>query len=124
VGEALRRTLRWKAGDARDFAGRYLSEPKQNAFFTPPARALPRAAFERRAARAGLELDARARLLFSGTMLYMNGEAERMAARAAPGLRRLADQRRLGGPLAMPREFWDAAHRWYLQGFLHTGGKA
>ena len=124
VGEALRRALRWDAADVRDFAGRYLSEPKQNAFFTPPARPLSRAAFERRASRAGLELDPRARLLFSGTMLYMNGEAERMAARAAPGLRRLADERRLAGPIALPREFWDAAHAWYLQGFVHTGGEA
>ena len=121
---ALRRALRWNAADVRDFAGRYLSEPKQNAFFRPPPRALSRAAFERRAAREGLTLDPRARLLFSGTMLYMNGEAEPMAALAAPGLRRFADERRLAGPLRQPRAFWDAAHAWYLQGFVHMGVEA
>ena len=124
VGEALRRAMRWSAADVRDFAGRYLSEPKQNAVFAPPRRPLARAAFERRAARAGLALDPRARLLFSGTMAYMNGEAERMAARAAPGLRRLADERKLAGPLRLPGAFWDATHAWYLQGFVHTGGEA
>jgi 50S ribosomal protein L16 3-hydroxylase len=124
IGAALDRAMRWSGSDVRDFAGRYLSEPKQNAFFTPPARPLARAAFERRAARTGIALDPRARLLFSGTMAYMNGEAGRMAARAAPGLRRLADERKLTGPLALPRELWDAAHAWYLQGFLHTGGEA
>jgi 50S ribosomal protein L16 3-hydroxylase len=124
VGKALRRAMRWNAADVRDFAGRYLSEPKQNAFFTAPRRPLSRDAFERRAARAGLALDPRARLLFSGTMAYMNGEAARMAPAAAPGLRQLADERKLAGPLRLPRAFWDAAHAWYLQGFVHMGGEA
>ena len=122
VGDALARGMRWSGADLRDFAGRYLSEPKQNAFFTAPARPLSRTAFERRAAAAGLALDPRARLLFSGTMFYMNGEAERVPGGARAALRRLADDRKLAGPLALPAAFWDVAHAWYLQGFVHAGG--
>ena len=124
VGDALARAVRWSAADVRDFAGRYLSEPKQNAFFTAPARALSRTAFARRAAVAGLVLDPRARLLFSGTMFYMNGEAERVPGEARVALRRLADDRKLAGPLRLPAGFWDVAHAWYLQGFVHAGEKA
>jgi 50S ribosomal protein L16 3-hydroxylase len=118
---ALARSLRWTRREVRDFAGRFLSEPKQNAFFRPPRPALARAAFERRATARGLALDARSRLLFSGTMAYMNGEAEATHARAQPALRQLADARQLAGPVRAPREFWDAAHAWYLRGFVHVG---
>ena len=52
----------------------------------------------------------------------------RLPAARDPGLdrlkqvRRLADQRMLEGPVRAPRAFWDAAHAWYLQGFVHVGG--
>jgi hypothetical protein len=36
-------------------------------------------------------------------------------------LARLADERRIAGPLRAPAEFWDTAHGWYLQGFAHAG---
>jgi 50S ribosomal protein L16 3-hydroxylase len=117
-------SIRWSRGDVRDFTGRYLSEPKQNAYFTPPARRLSRAAFERRARVAGVALDPRARLMFSGRMLYMNGEAQRLPARASAVLRALADGRKLEGPVRAPREFWETAHAWYLDGFVHAGEKA
>jgi 50S ribosomal protein L16 3-hydroxylase len=120
--KAIARAMRWSRPDLREYAGRYLSEPKNNAVFTAPRPALARAAFERRAARMGLRLDPRSRLLFSGTMFFMNGEAARGSARAAPGLRRLADQRKLAGPVRAPGAFWDTAHAWYLQGFVHAGG--
>jgi 50S ribosomal protein L16 3-hydroxylase len=118
VQRAVSSAMRWSRADLRDFAGRYLSEPKNNAVFAAPRPALSRAAFERRGAREGVRLDPRSRLLFSGTMFYMNGEA----ARAAAGLRRLADERKLEAPVRASREFWDTMHAWYLQGFVHAGG--
>jgi 50S ribosomal protein L16 3-hydroxylase len=121
---ALARAMRWSAADVREFAGRYLSEPKQNAFFTAPSRPLARGAFERRARTAGLALDARARLLFSGRMFFMNGQAQRVPGPARPGIRRFADDRKLAAPVDLPAQFWDLAHAWYLQGFVHLGGKA
>jgi hypothetical protein len=36
----------------------------------------------------------------------------------------LADERKLAAPVDLPAEFWDLAHAWYLQGFVHFGGKA
>ena len=124
VERALQRSMRWSRHDVRDFAGRYLSEPKNNAVFAAPRPALSRAAFARRAARAGVRLDPRSRLLFSGTMFFMNGEAARGSARSAAQLRRLADERKLEGPVRASADFWDAVHAWYLQGFLHAGGDA
>jgi 50S ribosomal protein L16 3-hydroxylase len=122
VARAIERSVRWNRADVRDFAGRYLSEPKQNAVFHAPSAPLSRAAFERRAASAGLRLDPRSRLLFSGTMIYMNGEPLRASASAIAKLRSLADSRNLAGPLRAGAAFWDATHAWYLQGFVHLGG--
>ena len=121
VARVIERSVRWSPGAIRDFTGCYLSEPKHNAVFDAPARPLGRAQFERRAAASGLRLDPRSRLLFSGTMFYMNGEATRPPAAAAGKLRALADERKLAGPVRAPAAFWEAAHAWYLQGFVHPG---
>jgi 50S ribosomal protein L16 3-hydroxylase len=113
--------IRWGPAEVREFAGRFLTEPKANAFFTAPRKPRPRAQFARQAARHGVVLDARSRLLFSGTMFFLNGEPVDAGAKARPCLQRLADERRLAGPMKAPEEFWDLAHEWYLQGFLHPG---
>ncbi|MFZ3322385.1 MAG: cupin domain-containing protein [Usitatibacter sp.] len=115
------RNIRWSDRDIRAFAGGFLSEPKAHVFFTPPARPLSRAQFERRAARTGLELDPRSRLVFSGTMFFLNGDEVRIPAPARQLVRQLADARRIDAPVAAPRPFWDSAHAWYLRGFLTTG---
>jgi 50S ribosomal protein L16 3-hydroxylase len=116
------RSIRWNDRDIRGFTGRFLSEPKAHVFFTPPARPMPRAAFERKAARTGLELDPRSRLVFSGRMFFLNGDEVVVAAPARSLVRQLADARHLEAPLKAPRAFWDAAHAWYLRGFVKTGG--
>jgi 50S ribosomal protein L16 3-hydroxylase len=113
------RSIRWSARDVREFAGRFLSEPKAHVYFTPPRRPLARAEFGRRAARSGLALDARARLLTSAGRFFLNGETVEVPARARVPLRRLADERRLSAPVEAPREFWDVVHAWYLAGYLH-----
>jgi 50S ribosomal protein L16 3-hydroxylase len=116
------RAIRWNDRDIRAFAGQFLSEPKSHVYFTPPRRALSRVEFERRGARDGLALDPRSRLVFSGTMFFLNGEEVRIEAPARKHLRQLADKRRLQEPVKAPRSFWDAAHEWYLRGFVKTGG--
>ena len=110
--------IRWTPAQVREFTGCFLSEPKAQVFFTPPRRPLSRARFEKRSARSGLALDPRSRLLFSGTMFYINGETIAVPARARPGLRRLADARTLAGPLQASAEFWDVVYAWYLLGFV------
>ena len=122
-GGALR-SIRWTPDDVREFVGRFLSEPRANVFFEPPRRALARERFVRRAARDGLVLDPRSRLLFSGTIFFLNGEAAAVPAPARPALRRLADERRLEAGFEAPAELWDVVYGWYRQGFVDTGEAA
>ena len=110
--------IRWTRADVADFTGRYLSEPKPHVYFSPPARAMSRTAFESRAKRHGIALDARSRLLFSGTMFFINGERLAAPAVARPMLRRLADERSLPGPLSAPAPFWEIVHEWHRRGWL------
>jgi 50S ribosomal protein L16 3-hydroxylase len=114
--------IQWSAADVREFAGRHLSEPKNSAVFGAPRRPLSRAQFAKLAARRGLRLDRCSRLLFSGTMFFMNGETAEIPARARTLVARLADERSLAGPLPATAEFWDVIYRWYAQGYLHAGG--
>ena len=113
--------IRWTRAQVREFTGRFLTEPKAHVYFSPPTRPLGPQAFARAAARAGLALDPKSRLAFSGTMFFMNGEAVAVPRAARAWARRLADRRRLAGPVAAPPEFWELAHGWYLQGFLSPG---
>ncbi len=115
--------IRWSAADAREFAGRFLSEPKAHVYFTAPARPLPLAPFARLAARNGLALDARARLLFSGTMFFLNGERVAVAPSARALVRTLADRRALEAPVRAGQAFWETMHAWYLQGVVACAGE-
>jgi len=121
VGQVLS-GIRWTRRDVRSFAGRHLSEPKAQVVFTVPRRPLSRARFEREAARDGVALDPRARLLFSGTMFFLNGEELAVQPGLRASLRRLADRRRLAGPIDEPAPFWDLLHAWYLDGAVSPGG--
>jgi 50S ribosomal protein L16 3-hydroxylase len=116
--------VRWTGADAREFAGRFLTEPKPRVYFRAPARPLARAAFIRAAARRGVTLDPGSRIAFSGRMFFLNGETVAVAAPARVLMRRLADDRRLAAPIVAPPAFWDAAHAWYRQGFLVVGGES
>jgi 50S ribosomal protein L16 3-hydroxylase len=117
------RNVRWTRAQVRAFAGRFLSEPKAHVFFDPPARAMTPANFMAKASRRGIALDRRSRLLFSGSMFFLNGETVEAAADAARILRRLADGRRLEGPIHAPRSFWTLAHAWYARGFVHVANE-
>jgi 50S ribosomal protein L16 3-hydroxylase len=118
------RSIRWTPDDLHEFVGRFLSEPRANVFFEPPRPALTRERFVRRAARGGLVLDPRSRLLFSGTIFFLNGEAAAVPAPARPALRRLADERRLEAGFEAPAELWDVVYGWYRQGFVDAGEAA
>ncbi|MGZ5650897.1 MAG: winged helix domain-containing protein, partial [Usitatibacter sp.] len=122
AAEVLAR-VRWTEGEVLEFAGRFLSEPKAEAVFTAPRRPLSRAQFAARAARRGLALDPKSRLLFSGTMFFINGESAAVPAQAQSWMRRLADEREISGPAKAPAPFWDIAHSWYLLGFLEPQGE-
>ncbi|HYC38628.1 MAG TPA: cupin domain-containing protein [Usitatibacter sp.] len=120
IDKALR-TIRWSAADVREFAGCFLSEPKAEVVFEPPRPALPRARFASRIARHGIALDARSRLLFSGTMFFINGERVAVTPAARAMARSLADRRALMGPLRAGDDFVELAYAWYRQGFVVPG---
>jgi 50S ribosomal protein L16 3-hydroxylase len=122
VARAIAR-IRWSAADVREFAGRYLSEPKAHVYFTPPAHPLAPKRFAAAAARTGLALDPRARLLFSGTMFFLNGERVALPREARGPARRLADERRLAAPIRAGAAFWKAMHAWYLEGVVACEGE-
>ncbi len=117
VARALR-SVRWNRAEAREFAGRFLTEPKAQVYFRPPRRPLSRAAFERAAKRTGVAMDPGSRLGFSGTMFFLNGETVAVPAAARAAMRRLADGRRMAPPVAAPPAFWELLHEWYRRGFV------
>ncbi|MEW5893485.1 MAG: cupin domain-containing protein [Pseudomonadota bacterium] len=112
--------IRWSQADIRDFAGRYLSEPKPNIFFAPPARPLPAKAFAQRIEKVGLQLDPKTLLLYQNRRFYINGEPYLASADTAAVLRRLADQRALAPGRHAPAAI-ECLYDWYRAGFLQPG---
>ncbi len=101
-----------------DFLGRYLSEPKSNVFFDAPEPSLTRPAFSRAAARHGVWLDPKSRMLHRANTIYVNGEA---VTPGLPLLRQLADARRLEAGAAPNAAALNLLYLWYTHGWLHPG---
>lgn len=114
--------IRWSAADLREYVGMHLSDVKAHVFFDPPRRPHAPRRFAVLATSRGLDLDPRSRLLFSGTMFFINGERVAVPARARALVRRLADRRKLDAPLQAPAELLEVAYGWYLQGYLKLQG--
>jgi len=114
--EGMIAQIKWSRRDVAEFAGRYLSEPKPNVLFDPPEAPLSRAAFNKQANRAGVALNPKSRLLFTGKRFFINGEAFTPAADEAVALQHLADRRRLAPPwpATLRKRFYD----WYAAGWL------
>ena len=110
--------IRWGRADVARFLGAYLSEPKTQVFFDPPARPLGRIAFMRALARAQVLLDRRTRLLSHGAHFFINGEPLVADSKARPALLKLADSRRIEGRLLARAGTGDLVFDWYRQGYL------
>ena len=119
--EATLDRIRWRAADALEFAGRFLSEPKAHVYFTPPARMHSRARFAAAAARRGVALDARSRLMYASRRFFLNGESVAARGASAAWLRRLGDSRTISSAAGAPSAFLDLAHDWHSRGYLHLG---
>ena len=115
---ATLRRLTWDERAVARFLGSYLTEPKPGVVFSPPGGGSGPGRFIRRAARRGLRLDSRTRLLYDERSLFINGDALAWPAHGRAALKRLADARRLAAA-----EIDDRAstllYRWYRDGFLH-----
>jgi 50S ribosomal protein L16 3-hydroxylase len=120
VDAALTR-VRWSKQDVIHFLGRYLTEPKPHVFFAPPPEPLSLAAFGRRAGTAGICLDLRTQMLYSGSCFFINGELLQADGSTARTLRKLADRRRLDPTRRLRRELVQRLHAWYASGYLQLG---
>ncbi len=120
--DALHATLtaqRPRRADTTRFLLGWLTEPKAQVVFEH-SRPLTLAAFARTAARRGVRLDRRTRLLYRGTRVGINGEVSVVPAARRAALRRLGNLRQLAGadvdaPLAA------LLHPWHAAGWLHLG---
>ncbi len=111
--------VKWTRSDMVTFLGQYLSEPKATTFFAPPPRPLSHARFMTAAQRGGVALQAKTRMLYVGSSLFVNGE--HCSARAADGqLKLLADERALSGRAlrSIPAPAADTLYDWYRAGYL------
>lgn len=114
--------IRWTQEDVSQFLGRYLSEPGHDVVFEPP-RALGLAAFCKRAAKQGLALALKSRMLFTQSALYLNGEVVAAEFAGCDGLMQLADTRSLAAAqfANLGQAVMQLLHDWYLAGYVEIG---
>lgn len=133
IGEAIHRRcrkmlkgIRWSDAAMGHFLGLYLSEPKPNVYFEPPARPLAHAAFRSSALRRGLVLDRRTQLLYDKHHGFINGTSFDWTGRNTDLIKQLANRRKIpGSKLSDPNPGLAATtslfYQWYCDGFLHIG---
>ena len=115
--------VRWTPRDVEAFVGAHFSTPKANVWFDPPTVDLSPTAFARRAARAGLRLDARTTLLYRGPRGYIAGEPFALPVANRAALRALADRRAVdrtdAATLVADPATCSLLHRWWGDGWIH-----
>ncbi|MBR7900526.1 cupin domain-containing protein [Burkholderia multivorans] len=118
--------IRWRKRDVAEFLGCYLSEPKSNVVFEPPARPLSEAAFVAQASRRGIRLDRRAALLYNARSYFINGE-EGPLEEAGEWLPELANQRQMEAKrfvtLSRVPSMTALLHEWYRAGWIRAGNR-
>jgi 50S ribosomal protein L16 3-hydroxylase len=113
--------IRWSRRSVLEFLGCYLTEPRPHVRFERPLRPVSPGAFSRLAASRGLRLDLKTRMLYSGSLVFINGSSCVPAPRAAAPLRRLADRRRLAPPERFGAEAARPLYQWYRAGYIEIG---
>jgi 50S ribosomal protein L16 3-hydroxylase len=120
--EAILRGIQWDRAATARFLGAFLSDPKPDVYFEPPAPAVSRAAFCKAIARRGVALDRRTQWLYDDAAIYLNGEVREWPAGARSGLIGLANTRKLGARQAASLSVaaLQFLHDGYSHGFLHV----
>jgi 50S ribosomal protein L16 3-hydroxylase len=121
-----RRTLariRWSRHTVLRFLGCYLTEPKPHVTFERPARAPGWRAFSRLVAARGVRLDPKTVMLYSRSLLFINGSTCAAVPRAARSLRALADRRRIEPPARLNTDAVRWLYQWYRAGYIGIGSK-
>jgi 50S ribosomal protein L16 3-hydroxylase len=119
--EILLRSIKWNRATTARFLGAFLSDPKPDVYFTPPATKQSRAAFARAISKRGVTLDRRTQWLYDDDAIYLNGEAVAWPAGARPALVALANARALtaGQVASLSPAALQFLHDGYSHGFLH-----
>jgi 50S ribosomal protein L16 3-hydroxylase len=89
-------------------------------FFDSPERPLTAARFRQRAAKHGVALSRKTRMLYRGKHVFINGESFAVSATDKAALSALANTRRLDGNEveAASQDVMEALHTWYEDGWL------
>lgn len=121
--ESELRKIRFTHDDISLFLGEYLSEPKANVFFDPPLRPLTPARFAQAAAKRGVALSRKTRMLYRGKHVFINGESFIAMREDKAILATLADARRLDGTTVQLAsiDVLETLHTWYKDGWLQLG---
>ena len=103
------------------FLGGYLSEPKANVTFAPPARPLSLEKFIQAAIKRGITLSRKTQMLYRGKHIFINGESFSVARADKIALDLLADSRTLDGKeiATASIDVQEALHLWYQDGWLN-----
>jgi len=119
---AILRRIKWDRAATARFLGTFLSDPKPDVYFDPPASRLPRTAFFKAIAHRGVVLDRRTQWLYDDAAIYLNGEAKGWPTGARAGLIDLANTRRLSARQValLPAAALQFLHNGYSHGFLHV----
>lgn len=124
---AILANIRWKQSDVSAFLGAWLSEPKSNVVFEPPARPANEAAFVNRATRAGVRLHRKTVLLYDNHSYFLNGEQNSLPS-GKKWLIDLANSRTLSAKrfvtLSHDSSVTALLHEWYCAGWIELGGLA
>jgi 50S ribosomal protein L16 3-hydroxylase len=120
--DAILRGITWNRAATARFAGAFLSDPKPDVYFEPPARRMSRAAFGRAIAIHGVALDRRTQWLYDDDAIYLNGEAKGWPSGSRRSLIDLANARRLSArrAAALSVAALQLLHDGYRHGFLHV----
>lgn len=113
--------IRWGSDDVARFLGCHLTEPKAQVIFPRPSRPLSPRAFAARMARGGARLALPTRMLFRGSVVFINGEACAVGAAATRLLSRLADRRALAPLARVDHESAELLYQWYRAGYIILG---
>ncbi|KWA15938.1 cupin [Burkholderia territorii] len=118
--------IRWRKRDIAEFLGCYLSEPKSNVVFEPPARPMSEAAFVAQASRRGIYLDRRTALMYNARSYFVNGEEEPLE-QASEWLPELANLRHMEAKrfvtLSRVPSMTALLHEWYCAGWIRVGNR-
>jgi 50S ribosomal protein L16 3-hydroxylase len=112
--------IRFTEDDMLIFLGEYLSEPKPTVFFDAPARPLNFERFAQSAARNGVALSRKTRMLYHGRHVFINGDSFTAGPADKITLTALADQRRIEGSEVSQAsdDVMEALLAWYEDGWL------